>query len=595
MRESARSIATYAAALALCVLTLVLVLKLWQADFNVPFMYWYDALLTNALVKGVLENGWYLHNAFLGAPNALDFYDFPMADSLHFLILKLLGLVCPTHAAVFNGYFLLTFPLTTLTALAVFRQFGVGRLSALAGSLLYAFLPYHIFRNESHLFLSAYYLVPPAVLVALWVYLEPREDKPQVGWGRTLVAVLICVLVSSAGAYYAIFTCFFLFVSGTAAALRRGRFAPLVAAALLIGVIGVGGVANLAPSLSYHHRHGNNLAAVDRSPDQAEIYGLRVNQLLLPISSHHVPALAQFKAKHNARSPLINENDTSSLGLIGGGGFIGLIVVLLARRSRGSASPVVEGLALFNAFALLVAGMGGLGALASFLFGPWLRGYCRMSVFIAFFSLFAVVLFLDWLARRFAQTGRAPVLFAVALALLTAAGLFDETPTPWDLTTLKTIYREDEAFVRRIEDALPAGAMVFQLPYVPFPEAHYTYMQGLSPFFQGLPTGQYDHLRSYLHSRSLRWSFGCMKGRDGDAWYSAAASRPTEEMVRRLALDGFCGVWVQRSLYVDHGAAIEAELTRVLGAPPRVDEHQRAAFFHLDDYATRTARASLPR
>src|SRR5438067_13483552 len=106
MRESARNAAAYAAALGLCVAALVALLKLWHADLNVPFLYWYDGVLMNALVKGVLDNGWYLHNDFLGAPGALDFHDFPMADGLHFLVIKALGLVCPSHAAVFNLFFL---------------------------------------------------------------------------------------------------------------------------------------------------------------------------------------------------------------------------------------------------------------------------------------------------------------------------------------------------------------------------------------------------------------------------------------------------------------------------------------------------------
>src|SRR5207248_10831939 len=115
----------------------------------------------------------------------------------------------------------------TLTALAAFRQFGVAYLPALAGSLLYAYLPYHLFRNEGHLFLAAYYLVPLAVMVALWVYLD--ESQKGVGSrkiqgrglgffdsrplfetrGRLCAAVIICLLVSSAGVYYAVFTGFF--------------------------------------------------------------------------------------------------------------------------------------------------------------------------------------------------------------------------------------------------------------------------------------------------------------------------------------------------------------------------------------------------
>src|SRR5205814_1995447 len=115
----------------------------------------------------------------------------------------------------------------------------------------------------SHLFLSAYYLVPPAVMVALWVFLDGAA-KPQAGWGwrRATVAIVVCLLVSSAGVYYAVFSGFFLVVAGAAASLRRRLLGPAMLSLLLVGTIGVGGIANLAPNLWYRWQHGRNPGAV---------------------------------------------------------------------------------------------------------------------------------------------------------------------------------------------------------------------------------------------------------------------------------------------------------------------------------------------
>src|SRR5204862_367728 len=66
-------------------------------------------------------------------------------------------------------YYLLSFPLVTLTALLVLRRLGCAYAPALAVALLYAFLPYHT-RRIGHLFLSAYWLVPPAVLLVVRTY-----------------------------------------------------------------------------------------------------------------------------------------------------------------------------------------------------------------------------------------------------------------------------------------------------------------------------------------------------------------------------------------------------------------------------------------
>ena len=93
--------------------------------------------------------------------------------------------------------------------------------------------------------------------------------------------------------------------------------------------------------------------------------------------------------------------------------------------------------------------------------------------------------------------------------------------------------------------------MVFQLPLNEFPE-------GSPPGTMGT----YDPARAYLHSKTLRWSFGAMKGRFGDSWQKYAVDRPTPETLRTIALAGFSGVWVDRDGYADRGAAVEAKLAK---------------------------------
>src|SRR5207249_8068612 len=87
--------------------------------------------------------------------------------SFHFLFLKAISLASKDSAFVLNFYFLLTFPLTTLSALMVFRRFQVSYGPGLVGSLLFAFTPYHFFRGEGHLFLSAYFLIPFIIMLIL--------------------------------------------------------------------------------------------------------------------------------------------------------------------------------------------------------------------------------------------------------------------------------------------------------------------------------------------------------------------------------------------------------------------------------------------
>jgi phosphoglycerol transferase len=152
--------AVYGTAFVLCATSLTCVLQLWHANLRVPFGYIGDSLLFGAAVKCGQDHGWYLNNPDLGAPGGSQMFDLPMADNLHFLILKGMTAVGLDFAEATNLYFLLTFPLAAWSALFVLRRLGVGAEPAITTSVLFAFLPYHFYRGIYHLFLAAYYLVP---------------------------------------------------------------------------------------------------------------------------------------------------------------------------------------------------------------------------------------------------------------------------------------------------------------------------------------------------------------------------------------------------------------------------------------------------
>ena len=142
----------YSGTIILCLALLVLVMKLWKASLAVPFGYLPggDALCYSIFVKGLIDNGWYWQNHFLGMPTGLDLYDFPLSDGIHFLFIKFLSLFSTNYAVVLNLYFLLNFPLTALTSLFVFRRFGLSYGPSIVGSLLFTFLPYFFRRGEGH-------------------------------------------------------------------------------------------------------------------------------------------------------------------------------------------------------------------------------------------------------------------------------------------------------------------------------------------------------------------------------------------------------------------------------------------------------------
>jgi phosphoglycerol transferase len=204
---------------------------------------------------------------------------------------------------------------------------------------------------------------------------------------------------------------------------------------------------------------------------------------------------------------------------------------------------------------------------------PDLRAYNRMSAFIAFFSLLASAVLARRLRGRLEASARKPFLGAVLVTLL-AFGVADQVPWASLYATRAGAaprFAEDEEFVLRLERLLPAGAMVFQLPHASLP------VHAPRP-----PRAPWDPAKAYLSSRSLRWSFGAMLGRT-DRWHRTIEKLPPEEMVERLALAGFSGIWLDRRAYSPPDEArLEGGLAEAASARPELSTGGRYGFFSIE-------------
>ena len=573
----------------LCVAALTLIMQLWNADLTIPFAYHHsgDHFFIAAMTKALVEQGWVLHNPLLGMPYGLELYDFPLVVSLHLGVMKLIALMTPHYGLVLNIYFLLTFPLTVLTSTLVFRQFRCSFFPALAGGMLFAFLPYHFFRGEVHFFYAAYYTVPLAVLLILRVCAgeslfarSPEEDRVlrRRRYLRNAATIGLCAIVACSGIYYSIFAGFFLLIAGFYSFFRaRPRtYRPLVTAGVLIGVLGLVGVVNLLPNISHMLQYGRNPEVPHRTYEGAEIYAMKVVQLLLPITGHRISALGELKGKYNRRAPLVNENDTATLGLIGSLGFVMLLLRVVGWKMQTRNASLFERLSVLNIAGVLLASIGGIGAVIALIF-PHIRAYNRMSVYIALFSIFAVVLLLEQVWQKGARTTAGRWGLSAAFGLIVFGGLFDQT-TPQFIPPYEQShadFQNDADFVQHIEQLMPEGAMIFQLPYVPFPE---------SPPRHRMP--DYALFRGYLHSRTLRWSYGAIRGRQGDSWQQQLVEQPLDIMLETLVFADFQGIYVDRYGYPDHGVELETRLSLSLG-PAHVSANDRLAFFPLRSFSTR--------
>jgi hypothetical protein len=77
----------------------------------------------------------------------------------------------------------------------------------------------------------------------------------------------------------------------------------------------------------------------------------------------------------------------------------------------------------------------------------------------------------------------------------------------------------------------------------------------------------YDLIKEgYLHSHTLRWSAGGIRGRDGE-WQFPASSLPPRDLLRGLVAVGFTGLTLDRYGYADTAHTLIRELDSLLGPP----------------------------
>ena len=579
------------------------VLRLWNLDWRVPFLYRFDGFIDGMLVKGVLDHGWYLRNPALGAPFGLRLEDFPLGgDNLQFLTIKVLGLFSGDWAVVMNAYFLLSFPVIAAAAYVVARQAGVSRGPALVIGVLFSFLPYHFAVGE--LLQSTYYSVPLGAFLILdalgWdVWGPPFLRRAGAGMPghrrlRWVVRAVLAVIIASSGSYYALFTMILVPVAAGLSLLADRDRRALARAGVVVGLLASVFALNAMPTLLYRRAHGTNTQVAVRSPGESDTYALHIVDLFLPAADHRVPALAAMKKELSSwwpTSPIFPAPHVP-LGLAGATGLALSLAAALRAATRperepgpGSLARPLARLGVVNLVGVLFGAATGFSALLALAGLTQIRVWSRISIFIGFFSLVAVALAaqgaLAWRKRsaRGAAGGRAAGA-AVGLAAV-VLGLLDQTqPSVVPLyASYRNAFTNDRRFVAEIERRLPPGSMVFQLPLASFPER---------PPIVGML--DYQLLRGYLHSTDLHWSYPAMRGRPTD-WAWSIGGRSVEAMLGDIAAVGFRGLYVDRSGFVDRAAGLERETTRLAGPPALVSDDGMQLFWDLRAVAERQLAA----
>jgi hypothetical protein len=426
--------------------------------------------------------------------------------------------------------------------------------------VLFSVLPAHqtLF---PHLWLASYWVVP----LGMWLVLRAALGEPlfriKVNWrdpadrrsalplNLTTVFCVCCIAIG--GIYYSAFTLLLLAVTLLVRLIAtRDRRSVAGASGLLaaIGALSLTAVVSMAAS-----QDKSTLVTVEsqRSFSRSEQLAGKLMDLILPWIHHRVNALQSLTVLYNSRTTATYEE--TALGLVALAGVVALLVIMLSTLVPQRVKPANAELGMLGVLTLVALSfysIGGLGSFFALFVTPQIRTWSRFYVIIGLLGLLAVGHWVTVVGRRNRILG---LLTAVALLVI---GVLDQTNPALapNYKALRTEVADLTTFTQSIKTSAGPGCSVFQLPVVPYPE---------QPPVHDMT--DYAHLRPYLSSSSLRWSYGGFRGTSLADWQLALPQVSTTTMVNDLVAAGFCAVEVDRAGFADHGASLTTQFTALLG------------------------------
>lgn len=432
--------------------------------------------------------------------------------------------------------------------------------------------------------LAACECIPLVVLLCFWCVEDNRFNRPGKGffrYKRNWLALLFAWMIANNGMiYYPFYGCFLLCGVALCLLLKKRSFKALLAPVITVAEIAAWVAVAFVPTVvgMLVGAGGSVTSGAIRGQTGGDIYGLRISSLLLSPNGFGLERGARFingyrTSLANEEGIMYNENSMGYLGVIGVIGFFLLVVVLLlgsAWHGRAETGDRLWMLARLNLGAVLFATISGFGAIIT-IFVRMIRGHTRISPYIAFVCILAVILCGEEILRRLQGKKLAAAAAAMAVLFIYAyweqQGFFQP-----DYAGVQATWASDAAFVQEIEAQAGEGAMIYQLPY-------------MKSFENGSVNKMADYTlyRGALHSDTLRWSYGAPVGSENDTWNKATSELEPAAMVEELRAQGFAGIYIDRDGYEEADwQELEAALCEAAGADePLVSEQGTLSYIPI--------------
>ncbi|MDD2799969.1 MAG: hypothetical protein PHE96_00810 [Methylococcales bacterium] len=523
-------------------------LHFYSYDLRVPLNYSGDSVVILMYIKGLIQDGWPTVISQLSAPFSYPGAAFPMLTSLDWSIIKMMSVFTVEPGYLLNGFWLLTLVFSAWSSTYAAYQLGVSRALSMTSGVLYAFLPFALLRNVSHMNL-VYYLVPLICLLA--VVIAGRGAGIRNVKRASIVGLVACALQGFNYVYYSFFAVLLFGVATLISYKHCGGFKQIKLSLLAVIVITLATIVNMIPTMQSWHQNGSPPEMGYKYAAEAEIYGAKLRRMLTPHPDNVIRPLAKIAQKDlGANFPNENENTTARLGLYGAFGFLLIIVISLRRGTIGEPSQPMQAISSLGLATFLIITVGGFGAVINSITVPDIRCYNRFSVYLSFFAIVTAGL---WLQEKFSNDAFhwkiARYFIVGGFAMLSLYDqLLDAKPLVSSQQNDIRRAKEERKVVEQLEQIFPNGTAVMELPFTGFP-----------PLAMFNKMESYDHVRPFLWSHHLKWSWPSFSQRHR-AWQTKMQTLQGNDLIRAAIFSGFDAIWIDRFAYLDEGRELISSL-----------------------------------
>jgi len=413
---------------------------------------------------------------------------------------------------------------------------------AFLGGLAFGLAPYIFSESPHHPMVAYVWHIPLFLVVWEWVSTPPGIRPLS---RRFWVGLSVAFLTGLLNIYYTNIFCQLTLLGGVFLFLRERSKPSLISTFAVIGGAAAAFVLMSLDTWFFKISTQGVPLTIDRPFRWLEIYAFKLTDLFIPLPTHQSEAFRDFSLNHAKEIVLANEG--TYLGLLGIASLLLVFGVAVFRILFRKPSEVPrEAWQILWIFVVFTTG--GLNAMLG-VFGLTLfrAGYRVSIVVMAIALLFAM----KQASSFFAGRHRLATLLAAAMALLV---IWDQMPlvaAPQERALRRLQVESDRDFTAAMEAALPPGAMVFQIPVMSFPEAP---VSGITP---------YEHLRPYLFSKNLRYSFGMSKTDVENGWQAGLAGLSLPQTLELIRKQGFQAIYINQKGFPDGGEALIKGLTEL--------------------------------